>query len=798
MKRWELLVTSVILALSLALGGNMSQAQASAGGPEPQVAMGTAFTYQGLLRQGGVLVTQACDVRFSLWDSATGGAQIGTTQTFVGVVIVQGVFTVAALDFGTGAFDGQTRWLELAVRCPTGVGDFTLLSPRQVLTPTPYALFSATAPWRGLLGVPAGFADGIDQDILGGMSCSNGQVVKWNGTAWTCADDEDTQYTAGMGLMLTGKQFAVDTTTIQARVVGTCASGSAVRVINADGTVVCQATVSPAAWLLSGNAGTTPGINFLGTTDNQALELKVNGARALRLEPQPASPNLIGGYNGNGVAVGVVGAVIGGGGAVAGEHRVSANYGTIGGGLYNTVSGAEATVAGGSDNTASGGTATVGGGGANMATALAATVGGGAGNRASGERSTVGGGSSNTASGEQATVSGGAENEATAARGFIGGGNSNVASAPRATIGGGYSNDVTALSGTVAGGDLNLAGGRWAAVGGGESNQARADYATIAGGGMTDPLDEKTGNRVTDTYGAVGGGGNNQAGNADSDLTNASFATVGGGQENLASGSRSTVSGGQYNTASGLEATISGGGYNLAEAQGATVGGGANNKASSHNATISGGAGNIVRGVSATVGGGNVNQVEGQVATVSGGSYNKASAWASAVPGGSWAKAWLSGQMSQASGRFTAGVTGEGGEAQSSVFVLRNVTTPMTPTIRLALNGDKQLLTIADGQTLSLDILVVGRESTGVSAGYAAKCVVKRVGATTSMVGSLCAVAPIGVDPGAGGWVVKLIVDDSPTVEGFSVEVTAQSSTNVRWVATIRTAEVAWWPEGMP
>ena len=38
-------------------------------------------------------------------------------------------------------------------------------------------------------------------------------------------------------------------------------------------------------WKLSGNASTTPGTNFLGTTDNQALEFKVNGARVLRLEP---------------------------------------------------------------------------------------------------------------------------------------------------------------------------------------------------------------------------------------------------------------------------------------------------------------------------------------------------------------------------------------------------------------------------------------------------------------------------------------------------------------------------------
>ena len=43
--------------------------------------------------------------------------------------------------------------------------------------------------------------------------------------------------------------------------------------------------LSSTFWRLAGNAGTPPGVNFLGTTDNQPLELKVNGARVLRLEP---------------------------------------------------------------------------------------------------------------------------------------------------------------------------------------------------------------------------------------------------------------------------------------------------------------------------------------------------------------------------------------------------------------------------------------------------------------------------------------------------------------------------------
>ena len=52
----------------------------------------------------------------------------------------------------------------------------------------------------------------------------------------------------------------------------------------------------------------------LGTTDNQALEIFVNSSRVMRYEPNPISPNVIGGSPANNVTAGVRGATIGGGG----------------------------------------------------------------------------------------------------------------------------------------------------------------------------------------------------------------------------------------------------------------------------------------------------------------------------------------------------------------------------------------------------------------------------------------------------------------------------------------------------
>jgi len=41
--------------------------------------------------------------------------------------------------------------------------------------------------WNHLTNVPAGFSDGIDNDALGGLTCDDGEIAKWNSGAWECA-----------------------------------------------------------------------------------------------------------------------------------------------------------------------------------------------------------------------------------------------------------------------------------------------------------------------------------------------------------------------------------------------------------------------------------------------------------------------------------------------------------------------------------------------------------------------------------------------------------------------------------
>ena len=105
----------------------------------PRANLGTAFTYQGQLKNSGTPYTGACDFQFKLYDDASASAQIGATQTTSSVSVSSGFFTTQ-IDFGTSAFNGNARWLDIGVRCPAGSGSYTTLTPRQAMTPAPYAL----------------------------------------------------------------------------------------------------------------------------------------------------------------------------------------------------------------------------------------------------------------------------------------------------------------------------------------------------------------------------------------------------------------------------------------------------------------------------------------------------------------------------------------------------------------------------------------------------------------------------------------------------------------------------------
>jgi hypothetical protein len=214
-----------------------------------------------------------------------------------------------------------------------------------------------------------------------------------------------------------------------------------------------QAKVGPigVCWSTTGDEGAIPGTHFLGTTDLQPFELRVGNTTGLRVLPvginTTDTPNVVGGYGGNVIGAGVVGATIaGGGGNVSGidsPNRIQGEYGSIGGGLDNTLAGPRSVIGGGNNNTVSAEAATIAGGTSNQVSSIGGAVLGGESNRAGGNRSVVGGGFNNGANGTVA---------------FVGGGRDNVAGGDASTILGGELNTASAMRSVVLGGFRNCAG----------------------------------------------------------------------------------------------------------------------------------------------------------------------------------------------------------------------------------------------------------------------------------------------------------------------------------------------------
>jgi hypothetical protein len=128
--------TLLIAILLLSLLGSFNHA----------AAQGTAFTYQGELSDSGGPINSFYDFTYTLYDSpGPGGNLIGSpnSNSKLNVPVNGGLFT-NTLDFGSTAFTGGARWLQITVQ-PHAGGALTTLSPRQQLTPSPYAIFAANA-----------------------------------------------------------------------------------------------------------------------------------------------------------------------------------------------------------------------------------------------------------------------------------------------------------------------------------------------------------------------------------------------------------------------------------------------------------------------------------------------------------------------------------------------------------------------------------------------------------------------------------------------------------------------------
>ena len=597
--------------------------------------LSSQFHYQGHLTENGQPANGAYDLRLTPYDSEEGGSPVAPTLTNACVWVSKGLLNTT-MDFGPAVFAGTAAWLEVGVRTSRSGMPFVTLSPRQPLMAVPHAVYALQAGT-----VPDG---SITSEKL-----TSGQVVRsLNGIT-----DDVT--------ILTGDNMSVSQQGNSVTLSATVAEGPQGPIGPAGpiGPPGPQGPEGPQgipgsldAWSLTGNAGTDSNVHFLGTLDDQPLELRVGGLRAFRLDSAPASDglvNVIGGHAANRAVTidyiqpddpidhfpgTIVGSTIAGGGwneiqsyVYTGEFASPVDFSTISGGLSNQVSAALGSViAGGGWNVVDGTFADQ--------TSFFSTISGGSSNVMHAHYSVIGGGDNNRIEDDLAgvyynVIGGGAHN-------LIGEGFQN---GPANTIAGGMFNLIQdAAVSTIAGGYNNFAGfGTRLFIGGGTDNRIEglgSDDATIGGGAN---------NVIIGAMGAfIGGGYDNRlwdgswesvvSGGSSNELFASSSATIGGGgSNNLIESHQSVIGGGYRNVLTGNDSVISGGrenwiGYHSGDwqsslfADGAGIGGGVNNKLFSSYATIAGGSDNLVEVNSehGVIMGGCSNVVHGRYALAAG------------------------------------------------------------------------------------------------------------------------------------------------------------------------------------
>lgn len=204
----------------------------------PALAVPNTLSFAGRLADDSGPVTGTVQLEFELYDAKSGGT-LYWEETHFGLDVDDGLLyaSLGSVDAVNNALDlsvftGAELYLQILV-------DGESLGPRAAITSVPYAQHAARAE---LLGdyLPADL-----QERVAGI-CAAGSAIREiaaDGTV-TCETDDvgsgGSSYTAGSGLLLGGTEFSVDTAAVQSRVGGSCTAGSYIRAVAADGTVTCE------------------------------------------------------------------------------------------------------------------------------------------------------------------------------------------------------------------------------------------------------------------------------------------------------------------------------------------------------------------------------------------------------------------------------------------------------------------------------------------------------------------------------------------------------------------------------
>jgi subtilisin-like proprotein convertase family protein len=153
----------------------------------PPTPIDSSFTYQGVLKDvAGVPITGSADVRFTLWDSASGlGAALtplGSPVTISNVPVTEGLFT-ANVNLGSTVPTDRKSWVEIEVASPPG-SEFVTLSPRQPLAPAVLASKVVSSPFAigALMGSSGNIGVNQHDSLNRGIKARVGWAVNTAGT----------------------------------------------------------------------------------------------------------------------------------------------------------------------------------------------------------------------------------------------------------------------------------------------------------------------------------------------------------------------------------------------------------------------------------------------------------------------------------------------------------------------------------------------------------------------------------------------------------------------------------------
>jgi hypothetical protein len=297
----------------------------------------TAFTYQGQLKDASGPVSGAYDFQFILYSAQTGGEKLGSID-IEDLALTNGLFSVR-LDFGRAVLEAKEGWLEIGVR-PTGSGEsYTVLFPRQKLTPTPYAIFAQHEQWS-LIGVPVGFA-GDRNKHTDTLSIDEKQVPLADVDASLAkpAEKAITSTTPDDGTVTAAANPAACTPVMSGAMAITCDSRDPDPAFSATNTnsmgtgIVGKGGVTGAYFQATGSSGTRVGAYGIGGSagllgESTTTEPNNSGVHGRNFAPAPGgwgvfgfSQNGFAGVFGSGGQNGVFGLVNGAGSGVYGSNE---------------------------------------------------------------------------------------------------------------------------------------------------------------------------------------------------------------------------------------------------------------------------------------------------------------------------------------------------------------------------------------------------------------------------------------------------------------------------------------------